>query len=71
MMDEGDSSGQRITETDIAHGESVATLIAYAMLGLAVAKEVAALLVVEQGGVLLDGDAQGDVLIGIPLGLQK
>ena len=57
MMNEGDSSGQRIAETDIAHRESVATLIAYAMLGLAVVKEVAAFLVVEQGGVLLDGDA--------------
>lgn len=70
-MSERDGRGQRVAEGDVAYRKGIVAAAAYAALGKVMFEEVAALLMVEQCGVLTDGDVKSDVPIVIPLGMEE
>ena len=69
MAGEGNRGGQGVAKDEIAHGKGVVATGSYAILGKIIFQEVVALLVMKQGGVLLDGDVKGNILVRIPLGV--
>ena len=69
MAGEGNRGRQGVAKDEIAHGKGIVATGPYAILGEIIFQEVVALLVIEWGTVLPDGDVKGNILVCIPLGV--
>ena len=70
LMDEGYSRGKRVAKSDVCYGKYIVEAMTYATFRFIAAKEVAMLLMIEQGGVLTNRHFDSNIAISIPFGMK-
>lgn len=71
LSNESNRGGQGVAENEVTHGKGIVATGSYAILGEIIFQKIVVLLMMEQGGVLLDGDVKGNILVRVPFGVEK